>query len=226
MALRRNRLGAGSQTPPRQEKKIVVRDAQPTVDEQLTRLEDDLRRLKVEFDIYFNGGTKRPPYDTKGRVETMIKRLGDDRTFNFAQRYHYNTLVARHTAFRDLWRRTMQDREEGRTAAGHHHVASRRREAAEKVAEVRTPGAAFVCADARTEVPTIKSLYDTLVAAKRECGESVDGLSFPQFHRLVVSKTEALKQSLSCERVRYSVSVENGQVSFKAKAEKGGGEGE
>ena len=36
-------------------------EAQPTADEQLTRLEDDIRRLKIEFDIYFNGAAKRPP---------------------------------------------------------------------------------------------------------------------------------------------------------------------
>ena len=89
-------------------------DNQPTPDEQLTRLEDDIRRLRVEFDIFFNGGAKRPPYDTKGRVETLLKRLGDDRTLTYAQRYRYNSLAARYNAFRDLWRRTMQGREEGR----------------------------------------------------------------------------------------------------------------
>ena len=50
-----------------------------TIDEILDRLEEDIRRLKVEFDIYFNGGSKRPPYDTKLRVESVIKRLSDDR---------------------------------------------------------------------------------------------------------------------------------------------------
>jgi hypothetical protein len=89
-------------------------DTKVSVDDQLTRLEDDIRRLKIEFDIYFNGASKRPPYDTKGRVETILKRLGDDRTLTFAERYRYNTLMARYNAFRDLWRRTMQGREEGK----------------------------------------------------------------------------------------------------------------
>ena len=90
--------------------------SEPTIDDQLTRLEEDIRRLKIEFDMFFNGATKRPPYDTKGRVDTFIKRIGDDRTLTFAQRYRYNSLGARYNAFRDLWRRTMQGREEGRDA--------------------------------------------------------------------------------------------------------------
>ena len=72
--------------------KYAVGETQPTPDELLTRLEDDIRRLKVEFDVYFNGAAKRPPYDTKMRVETLVKRLGDDRTLTFAQRYRYSSL--------------------------------------------------------------------------------------------------------------------------------------
>ncbi len=100
----------GRTSPPKQEE--PRRDARPPIDEQLGRLEEDIRRLKVEFDIFFNGAAKRPPYDTKNRVETAIKRLGDDRTLSFAQRYRYNSLVARYTAFRELWRRALQEREE------------------------------------------------------------------------------------------------------------------
>jgi hypothetical protein len=39
----------------------AANDNQPTPDEQLTRLEDDIRRLRIEFDIFFNGAAKRPP---------------------------------------------------------------------------------------------------------------------------------------------------------------------
>src|SRR4029453_1562848 len=88
-------------------------DVEPTADDYLSRLEDDIRRLKIEFDMFFNGASKKPPYDTKGRVDTMIKRLGDDRTLSYAQRYRYTSLASRYNAFRDLWRRTMQGREEG-----------------------------------------------------------------------------------------------------------------
>jgi hypothetical protein len=193
------------------DRKGVVRDAQPTVDEQLARLEEDVRRLKVEFDIYFNGGAKRPPYDTKGRVETIIKRLADDRTLTFAQRYRYNSLVARYTSFLQLWRRTMQDREEGRGPA--------RREGRAAAPAAEGPRT-FVCADARKDVKTVKSLFETLVEAKRRCGEPTDDLSFARFHRMITEKAEALKSRSGCERVHFSVGVKEGRVSFKAKAEK------
>jgi len=192
--------------------KYAVGEAAPTPDELLTRLEEDIRRLKVEWDIYFNGAAKRPPYDTKGRVDTLVKRIADDRTLTFAQRYRYNSLAARYNSFRDLWRRTLQGREEGRDPVSAARVSMKESITAET--------SSFVCNDAHKEVDTIKSLYESLVEAKEKCGESTADFSFPRFHRLIASKAEGLKTQLGCEQVRFSVSVEGGHVSFKAKAER------
>ncbi len=212
MALRDNKL-LRSKLQAQTKNKYAAGETQPSTDEQLTRLEEDIRRLRIEFDIFFNGAAKRPPYETKGRVETLLKRLGDDRTLTFAQRYRYNSLAARYNAFRDLWRRTMQGREEGRDAAS----AARASAKTETVADV-VP-VSFVCLDVHKEVGIVQELYNSLIEAKVQCGEPIDGLSFPKFHRLVAAKSDGLKERHGCERVRFSVAVENGHVSFKAKAD-------
>jgi len=189
------------------------RDNQPTLDEQLARLEEDMRRLKIEFDIYFNGASKRPPYDTKSRIEATIKRIADDRSLTFAQRFLYNSLVARYTSFREMWRRTMQGREDGRDAA------AAARAAMHADAKAKGDSSIFVCTDAHQDVSVVKNLYEALVEAKRKCGEPVDDLSFPRFHHLIASRTDNLKDKLGCERVRFSVDVEDGRVQFKARAD-------
>ena len=213
MAIRDNKL-LRSKKHVQAKSKFSTGESQPTPDEQLTRLEDDIRRLRVEFDIFFNGAAKRPPYDTKGRVETLLKRLGDDRTLNYAQRYRYNSLCARYNAFRDLWRRTMQGREEGRDAISAARASQKR-----EVTETKVEPASFVCGDPHHEVELVKNLYNSLIEAKRHCGEPVEDLSFPKFHRLIASKADGIKQQRGCDRVRFSVTVENGHVSFKARAE-------
>ena len=78
------------------------------VDQQLSRLEDDIRKLKIEFDIYFNGATKRPPLEARARMESTLKRIADNRTLTYAQRYHFNTLTSRFTSYRELWRRQLK----------------------------------------------------------------------------------------------------------------------
>jgi hypothetical protein len=213
VVIRNNKL-LRSQSQARAKNRYAVGENQPTVEEQLSRLEEDIRRLKIEFDIYFNGASKRPPYDTKGRVDTLIKRVGDDRTLTYAQRYRYNSLAARYCTFRDFWRRTMQGREEGRDPV------SAARATAKQETRSETGRISYVCLDAGKEVETVKNLYDSLLEAKRQCGEPTEDFSFPRFHRLIASKAEGLKERLGCDKVKFSVAIEAGHVSFKARADK------
>ena len=212
MSIRNNKL-ARTNEQLRIKNKYAAGENQPTPDEQLTRLEEDIRRLKVEFDIYFNGAAKRPPYDTKGRVETVLKRLGDDRSLSFAQRYRYNTLIARYNSFRDLWRRTIQGREEGKDPVSAARASAKMNEPRD------TEAVSFACADAHKEVETVKHLYESLLEAKQRCGEPTEGFSFPRFHRLIASKADGIKDRSGCEKVTFSVAIEGGHVSFKARGE-------
>jgi hypothetical protein len=95
-----------------QNRAAVRADEAVTVEKQLSRLEDDIRRLKIDFDIYLNGAVKRPPLEARARLESVIKRLMDNRSLTYSQRYHLNSLIARFTSYRELWRRTLKARGE------------------------------------------------------------------------------------------------------------------
>jgi hypothetical protein len=82
------------------------------IDQQLVRIEDEIRKLKIDFDIYFNRGAKRPPLEARARLESNLKRIADDRNLSYAQRYHFNALVSRFTSYRELWRRMLKKRGE------------------------------------------------------------------------------------------------------------------
>ena len=153
-----------------------------TLDEQLKRLEEDVRRLKIEFDVFFNGGAKRAPYETKGRIESTIKRIGEDRNLKYSQRFYYNTIVARYVSFKELWRRTMQDREEG----FHRGRPITHAPAAEKEVPGFMP-VQVACATGQ-EVTEVRRLYDSLLLARDQCGES-NNVSFDQFQRVRSART-------------------------------------
>ena len=103
MAIQANKLYR--QTPSRLEETAAL-------DKQISRLEDDIRKLKIDFDIYFNGATKRPPLEARARLESMIKRVSDNRSLSYAQRYQLNSLISRFTSYRELWRRSLKARGE------------------------------------------------------------------------------------------------------------------
>jgi hypothetical protein len=78
-----------------------------SLDQEIMRLEDSIRKLKIDFDIFFNGAAKRPPLEARARLESQIKRISDDRSLTYGQRYRLSF-----TSYRELWRRTLKARGE------------------------------------------------------------------------------------------------------------------
>jgi hypothetical protein len=177
------------------------------IDQELDRLDAEMRRLKVEYDIFFNGGSAKPPMDTKGRVETIIKRLFDAKNISFSQRFRYNSFVARYNVMRELWRKRTQDREE-----------SGKPPTIEAVSAARSLNVIIRCRDPKREPEKVSEIYDYLIAAKRECGERVSNLSFDVFQNFIMTRTSQIKQQLASDAVDFIVAVENGRVKFTARA--------
>ncbi|NOT46998.1 MAG: hypothetical protein HOP17_04520 [Acidobacteria bacterium] len=83
-----------------------------SLDKQLSRIEDDIRKLKIEFDVYFNGNSKRPPLEARARLEALVRRVSDTRQMSYAQRYQLSMLVSRYASYRELWRRLLKSKGE------------------------------------------------------------------------------------------------------------------
>ena len=84
-----------------------------TIDEELNLLDQQLRRLKIEYEIFFSSPTKRPPTDIEWKVLSLIRKFSDGARMKFAQRYRYNEMAQRYAIQSDLWRKKMRIREEG-----------------------------------------------------------------------------------------------------------------
>jgi hypothetical protein len=180
-----------------------------TTDEELNKLEDNIRRLKIEYEAYFSGGQPRPPHDTVFRVDTTIKKLNDGTAkLSFGHRFRFNQLVQKYAVYSDLWRRKLKEKEEGRGAFG-----VQRRAVEERPADGSTR---VVCANPEQEKEKVDQLLKAMIEAKRQVGERVDNIDPYQFGKFVSEKTRQLKESLGCEKVQFSISVEEGRVKFKA----------
>ncbi len=195
-----------------------------TVDEELNLLDDAVRRLKVEYDVYFGGGSKKPPTDTEWRVQSIIKRYGDSQKLNHAQRFRYNTIVQKYSVYSDLWRQKMKIKEEGYrrpqdAMLGIQGLRHEQEVAATKAMEASAEAQPFriTCSGAEDK-DAVRSLFDVMMAARRQAGQPADGASFDSFMRFVLKKTAQIRKDYGCHAVEYSVDMKDGQVKLKAKA--------
>jgi len=204
-----------------------------TLDEELTVLDTQLRRLKIEYEIFFSNPTKRPPTDIEWKVLALLRKFSDGGRMNFSQRYRYNEMAQRYAVYSDLWRKKSRIREEGyrrpqdallsvqgvRVDAEehkpHHHHAYGVGHAAAAGANSSQPFTIHSVDQGERE--QVERLYNTLVAAKKKAGENVSG-NFDSFNAFVQKKTEQIRKQYKCDGVEYSVELTDGGVKLKAKA--------
>ena len=84
-----------------------------TIDEELNLLDQQLRRLKIEYEIFFNNPAKRPPTDVEWKVLSLIRKFSDGARMSFSNRFRYNEMAQRYAVQAELWRKKMRIREEG-----------------------------------------------------------------------------------------------------------------
>jgi hypothetical protein len=183
----------------------------------LSQLEAELKRLEAEYNMFFAGRLNRPPWETRSRVESIVKQFDRAYIQNTGDRFRFHTLQSRYAAFVDLWDRSMRAREEGRAGVG---PAPQRRPEGEPVRKEQDNRVLRVTAftDPSREQDKLADLYEALAGARRELGESQ--VSFRVFSDVVKGQVEKFRQSGSSE-VAFRVAVQDGKVTLTAKGRTG-----
>ena len=204
-----------------------------TIDEEMTLLETQLRRLKIEYEIYFSNPNKKPPTDVEWKVLSLLRKFSDGGRMNISHRFRYNELAQRYAIYSDLWRKKARIREEGyrrpqdallsvQGVRPEAHEPERRvygvsQAALAAVATAENSPVKVECSDARTEKDQVAKLYQALTEAKKKAGENASG-NLDSFASFVQKKTDQIRKQYGCPSVEFSVEMENGQVRLKAKA--------
>jgi len=189
---------------------------EPTsVEKDLQRLETEMRRLEAEYNMFFAGRLPKPPWETRSRVDALVKQYDRSYIQNYGDRFRFMTLQARYAAFIDLWDRGLRAREEGRSGP-FMHKRPEKPAAPKKIEDRILHVAAFK--NPMQEQDRLHDLYDALVEARRAIGE--DALPFHKFADLVKTQVKKLRDNGSPE-VAFRVALKDGKVNFTARAMKG-----
>src|SRR3954468_899253 len=180
------------------------------VQKDLQLLAAGLKQLEAEYNMFFAGRSKRPPWETRNRIAALVKKWDRGYIQAAADRFQFDTLQRRYQTFIELWDRGLRAREEGR--AGPFAAAPpreiRKKEPDQKVVHVTQ------FQDPMREMDKLHSLYDSLMDARREAGDEV--VPFHRFAALVKDQVSKLK-SADAPEVAFRVAVVDGKVNFTAR---------
>jgi len=177
-----------------------------TIDEELNLLESTLRRLKIEYEVFFNNPQKKPPSDVEWKVLALLRKFSDGSRMSFSQRYRFNEMAQRYAIYSDLWRKRIEEHEPEHKVYGLSHV---------KTSDDQP--FAVQCSEPSAETDKVEKLYAALTDAKKKNGENASG-TLDSFKTFVQKKTQEIRKQHKCEKVEYVVEVQDGRVKLRAKA--------
>ncbi len=178
------------------------------IDDALDALEINLKRLRIEYEQYFKGSLKREPYQLLGRVQKTITRFASDPPRRTAQKFRFNSLVARFHSLRQLWGRTLRELERGI----HTTQVFRQKRAGDGA-----PAASKLEPEHKGKKTAIDRLTDALIAARKKVGQDSKGVSVERIAAMVQQQRQAIAAKYGNDvKVAFRVVVEDGKAKVKA----------
>jgi hypothetical protein len=206
--------------------------AMATIDEELAQMERDIRQLKIEYDMFFGGGRKRPPTEVEWRIELLVKRYAErGGDMKFAQRFRFNNLTQTYAKYKDVFRKRMAQREEGKVerhfgaaakaieaerARAHAQEQPKEHTEATPAAPVEQKSFRVAFTEPENEEQKVEQLFQAFVDAKKQAGESTEKVTRASFNEFLRKKTKDLQAEKNCRDVEYVVETVDGQVKLKA----------
>jgi hypothetical protein len=189
------------------------------VQKDLQTLAASLKQLEAEYNMFFAGRLPRPPWETRNRVQALVKKWDRGYIQTAADRFQFDTLQRRFQTFVDLWDRGLRSREEGR--AGPFAQPPPKVPVREPQGEGQKVVHVTSFQDPMREMDKLHSLYDSLMDARRDAGDDV--VPFHRFAALVKDQVAKVREGGAAE-VAFRVTVTDGKVGFTARGKKPGEE--
>ena len=198
-------------------------------EKQMAYLEAELRRLEAEFNMFFAGRLPRPPWETKTKVATLVKKHDQSYIRNTADRFRFETLQNRFYKYIELVDRQMNNRELGRPVFGTRKEQPPPPTPEPPLSSIQgpppsappaKPAATAAARDDERVVrfdknakgeERIKELYETLSAARKKAGEAP--LPFDRVAALVKAQVD----KFGGDGADFKIAMKDGKVSLTVK---------
>jgi hypothetical protein len=207
--------------------------AENSFDSDISKMQKLFDFVKHEYDLYFAGARTEPPSREKAELDRLVRFYGNNPVNRLVQQHVFSSFSNKYNVHNELWNKWLRAKEDGLGVDPRLPAAARRARKALQDLERRAPAApkpeegtaAPQPAPQEAKAPkaggarNLRKLYEEFVNAKVLSGE-IPGLDFAAFQEHVRQQREAILQKYEGRDVVFSVKVQNGRVSLRAKVVK------
>jgi hypothetical protein len=173
------------------------------IEEAVDNLDLKIRRLKIEYDRFFNGGLDRPPEQFRQTINADIQALRTVHIKDFSLRFRLTNLEARFNTYSVLFHRRIQEMEEG---------SMLERRSASGPRQVFDPRGGIVI-DETPPRGAVKALFDEVYADDKDRSDA----NFTRFHTYLLQQVTNIRQKTGCMGVKFRVESTDGKTKLKAR---------
>lgn len=168
----------------------------------IDQLEQDIHKLKVEYERYFSGGTPIPPEKFRDQIERQLKILRNKRLGTAIARFRLSGLEARFNSFTEMFNRRVRNVEMGTERIAGSGPTTPVYNAQEGVVVNREMSSDVVTA-----------LYKELYGSSGK----VPKTDLTTFRSYLSDQYERIRGKTGCRSVQFRVSATDGKLKLKAK---------
>jgi hypothetical protein len=190
-------------------------------DDELDKLEEDIRKLKNKYDQFFSGIQRLPPMHERRLIEVYIYELGKLKMRDNTRRFRYSQLLTRYNQLRELWGRKMREREEGpldfrrRSAALNEPMPPPRgSDPPPRVTSAKADPYVTVAPGSNGEA--IQQLFGEIEREHFKLGR-LPTITIEQLKSMVQKQSDLVREKYHVAAVAFRVDVVDGKVKLKAK---------
>lgn len=177
--------------------------------EDMAIFQHKFKLLEREFEQWFSGALKKPPWDSQKAVEDIIKKYARNPPRNITEKSIFQMQQAKFNTYMEMWNRRVRMKEEGRLPSGREIRTRPTAPAPEPSVSAGAGGGDHY-----------RKVFDSYVAAKQKAGEGTSKLSYDAFRQKLEKQAEQLRSARGFKDVNFGVSVKDGKVSLVARPKK------
>jgi hypothetical protein len=175
---------------------------------ELVQLEDEIAKLKVEYEQYFLGLNPFTPDKLHNDVRKHIRLLRKAPFKSSQMMYQLRVLETRYNTFNSYWQRILREKEAG-TYIKDIFKANLREQIAKDEAESQS---------AKGQVSkTMKALFDSYAGALEKATGKKQSLDFDAFQKSLVNRAKDFREKNGNKKLTFKVVMKDGKVTVQAK---------